>query len=259
MTRFLAAMLWLAFACGAHAQQPAASPQPKIAISSLVGDTMNVTVYRQRSSSRLNNEVDVLKMPGPMFDLAVLKTTQEALGKVLPGADVAALRVPAAGSSADPALVYEDGKLVATNGLVTALKQQGFTHLITATRLRSINAVRLGETDVIGTGFLEGLGFYIDPNITTQRASTYDVANGIIAPHVYIELRLVDLNAMEIRAAQKITASSLVSAARNPAGTDAWGALTAAEKVEALDLLLRRNVGRAVPLLFPVNPVNPAK
>jgi hypothetical protein len=251
MNRFLTAVLWLAFACGAQAQQPAASPQPKIAISSLVGDTMNVTVYRQRSGSRLNNEVDVLKMPGPMFDLAVLKTTQDALSKVLPGANVAALRVPAAGSSADPALVYDEGKLVATNGLVVALKQQGYTHLITATKLRSNNLVRLADRDVIGTGFLEGLGFYVDPSISVGLRGSTEQGDGIIAPHVYIELRLVDLEAMAISADQKITVNSIAGAMQNQNGSDAWGAMTAAEKIDAVDRLLRRNVAKAVPLLFP--------
>lgn len=239
-------MLGAVFACAAQAQAPAA----KIAVSSLVGDQVTVTVYREATTTSLSNTSSVLKMPGPMLDVAVLKTAQDAVEKALPGAAVYPLKVPAAGSSVDPALVYAGDRPVAGNVLVDALKQQGFTHLLTATKHRNNNIIRIAD-GALGTGHgaIEGLGFYVDPTIRVQNTKTGELSEGMIAPYLYIRLRLLDLSTMAVRT-QTITANSAAGSARNQNGTDAWGALTAEEKMRALDALIREHVAEAVPLLF---------
>jgi hypothetical protein len=238
---------------GAAQAQPAAAPAaaPKVAVTSLVGDTMSITFRRDTTATNLQkNPTSVLKVPGPAFDHAVLKAAQEALARTLPAATVTPLRVPAAGSSADPAQLVVDGKVAPGNPLVEALRQQGYTHLLAATKLRAANGVRLAEEVKIGTGQLEGIGFYIDPNVPVQRVDRADTAEGIIAPHVYIRLSLLDLGALEVSGVQAITASTLVASSRNKEGTDPWGAMTPEEKVEALQRLIQSSVGRAVPVLF---------
>ena len=252
MKRWVTILPAMLLACAAQAQpQAPASPAsgPKVAVTSLVGDTMYITARRDRTGTNMGNSITPLKMPGPLLDVMVLKAAQESLEKVLPGALIAALKVPAAGSAADPAQMVADGKAVAGNAVVDALRQQGFTHLVTATKYRALNSVRLSD-GLIGTGQLEGLGFYIDPTIGVQRHGTVERAEGIIAPHLYVELRLVDLASLEVRSTRPITASSTVSAANNPTGTDAWGALTAEEKMNALQRLIRRHVGESAPALF---------
>lgn len=255
MQRFLALLLSTVLACAAHAQSPQAAASapaagPKVAMTSLVGDAINVTFRRERAGTNMGNTSTPMKMPGPLLDLTVLKAAQEALEKSLPGASIAALKVPQAGSSTDPAQVYTEGKVVAGNVLVEALRQQGFTHLLTVTKHKAMNNARLRDGELFGAGQLEGLGFYIDPTIEVQRIGTPERALGIIAPYLYIELRLVDLGALEVRAVQAITASTTVAASNNPEGTDAWGALTAEEKMTALQRLIRRHVAEAAPLLF---------
>jgi len=253
--RRLLTLLPFVLAAAAHGQAPqAAAPAPpaapKVAVTSLVGDAINITYRRERVGTNMGNTSTPVKMPGPLLDLAVLKSVQEALEKSLPGASIAALKVPQPGSSTDPALVYADGKVVADNILVDALRKQGFTHLLTVTRYRAINGVRDSNGVLLGTGQLEGMGFYIDPSVAMQRAGTSESVPGIIAPYLYVELRLVDLNTVEVRGAKPITATSTVAAAHNPAGTDAWGALTAEEKMTALQRLIRANVTEAAQQLF---------
>jgi hypothetical protein len=255
MKLLLTALLSMTLACAAHSQSPqAAAPTPaagtKVAMTSLIGDALNITSRRERTGTNMGNTTTAMKMPGPLLDLAVLKAAQEALEKALPSATIAALKVPAAGSSTDPAQVYADGKVVAGNVLVDALRQQGFTHLLTVTKQRSTNNVRTSDGVLFGSGLLEGIGFYIDPTATVQRHGTSEIVQGIIAPYLYVEMRLVDLSALEVRAVQTIAASSTIAAANNPSGTDAWGALTAEEKMTALQRLIRRNVSEAAPLLF---------
>jgi hypothetical protein len=231
----------------ARAQAPVAA---KIAISSLVGDTLTVTVYRAATGSNLSNPSNILKVPGPLLDIALLKAAEEAVGKAAPDATVLLLKVAVAGSSVDPAAVVADDKVVAGNVLVDALRQQGFTHLLTATKYRHNNVIRLADSSPsTGRGQLEGMGFYVDPSLPVQSVRTSERSVGIIAPYLYIQLRLVDLATMEVRT-QTITASSVAAAARNKTGMDAWGALTAEEKMKAAESLINSNVARAVPALF---------
>ena len=167
---------------------------PKIAVTSLVADQFTVTLYRDATGTNLANRANVVKMPGPMLDVALLKAAQDAIAKEVPGATVFPLKVPAAGSNVDPALVYQDGKPDPANLLVDALKKQQFTHLLTATRLKHNNIIALADGG-IGTnkGALEGIGFYVDPTLVVENRRSGERSEGIIAPYVYIELRLVDL------------------------------------------------------------------
>ena len=252
MKRFLAALFALACAASgaAHAQTPAATP-PKIAISSLVGDAVTITVYSGATGTNLSNQSDTLKMPGPRLDMAVLSAAREALAKAAPNSEVAMLRVAAPGSSSDPSAVVADGKVVAGNVLVDALRQQGFTHLLTATKHRNNNVIRLAEGPIhTGRGQLEGLGFYVDPTLSVQSRRTGESSVGIVAPYLYIQLRLMDLATMDVRA-QTIVANTVAAASQNKEGTDAWGALTPEEKMKALEWLIRKHVSEAVPALFP--------
>ena len=246
-TALLATML-----AGGLQAQTAAPAGPKIALTSLVGDTMTVTMYRERTGSNIrSNAANTVKVSTPVFDVEALKTLQESLAQALPAASISMLRVPAAGSSGDPALLFDaDGKLVPASPLVEALRQQGFTHLVAVTRHRAPNGVTLADKVIIGTGHLEGIGFYIDPSINVQSVRTADSAQGIIAPYFYVRLNLVDVAAGELRATDPLTGSSLVAAYRNPTGTDAWGALTAEEKLSSLQRLIRARVGASAPLLF---------
>jgi hypothetical protein len=236
---------------GAHAQAHAQAPTQKIAISSLVGDAITVTMYRERVGTNLSNTSSVIKMPGPLLDMTLMKVAQDAITKARPGAAVFTLKVPAAGSNTDPALVVADGKVVADNVLVQALRQQGFTHLLIATKHRNNNIVRLRDGAIgTGQGMIEGLGFYVDPTIGVRNTQSGEVAEGIIAPYLYVQLRLVDLDALQVQSVQTITANSAVSSAENKNGVDAWGALTPAEKMQALQALIDEHVAAAVPLLF---------
>ena len=252
VTRIAATLLAALVASGAQAQTPPAAAASKIALTSLVGDSMAVTAYRERTGSNIRtNAVNTLKVPTPVFDVEVLKTVQESLAQALPAASLAMLRVPAAGSSADPALLFDaEGKLVAGSPLVESLRQQGFTHLVAVTRHRAPNGVTAASKVIVGTGHLEGIGFYIDPFVRMESVTSTTADQGLIAPHVYVRLSLVDVAAGELRATEYVTASSLVAAFRNPSGTDPWGALTAEEKVGALQRLIRARVGPAAPQLF---------
>ncbi|HSI52398.1 MAG: hypothetical protein ACAH21_11150 [Ramlibacter sp.] len=229
----------------AHAQAPA-----KIAVSSLIGDTLTVTIYREASGSNLSNVSNVYKMNGPLLDITALKTVQQALAKAEPKAEVFPLKVAAAGSPTDPAATVADDKVVADNVLVQALRQQGFTHLVTATKYRHTGLIRLADGPIhTGKGQMEGLGFYLDPSLQVQGATNTVRSEGIIAPYIFVQVRLIDLATMEVRT-QPVIANGVVAAAQNKQGTDAWGALTPDEKFKASESLIQVHVAKAVLALF---------
>ena len=87
-------------------------------------------------------------------------------------------------------------------------------HLLIATKYRHNNIVRLIEGPIFVRGQLEGIGFYVDPELRTQNIKTTERSEGI----------------------------------------DAWGALTAEEKFRAAESLIRSNVARVVPDLLARKP-----
>jgi hypothetical protein len=239
---FVALLLALS-AWTAHAQN-------KVAITSLVADSMSVVLRRDGPGSHFATQSTSIKMPGPLLDHSVLKSAQEALEKLQPGVSVAALKVPAAGSNVDPSQLFsDDGQPVAGNVLVEALKQQGFTHLLAASKRRATNVVKLNDAEIVGTGYLEGIGFYLDPSLKVERRTAGAFAQGIIAPYVYIRLRLLDLQTMQVRE-QVIAANSIATPTDSKESVDPWEALTAQEKMTVLDRLIRKNVAEAMPALM---------
>lgn len=105
----------------------------------------------------------------------------------------------------------------------------------------------------VGSGYLEGIGFYIDNSLNTIRVDTQEKSRGMIAPYVYIKLALVDLASLQQIREQVINDSTTRSAAGHAEALDAWGAVTPEEKVSLLQELIRENVSAAIPLLFKSN------
>lgn len=249
MKQLLATFISLLFIGAAHAQG-AETPYKKIAVTSLIGDVITVDVYRKRVGTMIDsNRQEKLPVPTPVFDEAAMRAASDAVAKALPTASTAALSVAAAGSDLDPAQFLNDGRIAASHRLVTALRDAGFTHLLAIAKHRAAARLRLA-TASIGSGYLQGLGFYIDNAYKTQRLDTQEEGTGFVAPYVYIKLALVDLTSLQQTQEQLIADGVVRSAARNKEGFDAWGASTAEEKVSWLQDIIRANVSQATPLLF---------
>lgn len=63
----------------------------------------------------------------------------------------------------------------------------------------------------------------------------------------------MDLGTLDVRTESitaNSTANSTAGASRNKTGADAWGALTAEEKIRATEALIKEHVAQAVPALF---------
>jgi hypothetical protein len=199
-----------------------------------------------------SNQQEKLPVPSSEFDELALKTASDAVTKALPSTSLAALTVAAAGSDLDPAQFLVDGRIAASHRMVVALRDAGFSHLLVITKYRAPARLKF-LTNSVGSGYLQGIGFYIDNTLEAQRMDTLEVATGMIAPYVYIKLALIDLTSLQQIREQTITDSTTRSAAGHKEAFDAWSALTAQQKVSLLKDLIRTNISEAVPLLFKSN------
>jgi hypothetical protein len=226
-----------------------AGPIEKLALVSTIGDTMTVVVYRPSVGSNLEqNRRQVFPMPDTTFDDTAIAAAKQAIGR-LPVATPMVVVVPTMDAAARESTASA-GRLQASAGMKAALQASGASHLLLLTKHRSLTMLKLRHSST-GSGHLEGLGFYIDRSLRTKRADTGQPATGFLAPYAYFQVALVDLATWDILKLETVLASSTVSAARVEDGVDPWDALSASDKVSALQKLIRNETARVVPLLLP--------
>lgn len=250
MKNTFALLLSLSLTCSLSAQ-PVYASLKKVAVVSLIGDAMTIDTYRRRVGTGVDaNHQETIALSDPVFDYTALSTAESALAKMLPAtSSVALLAVPSAGSDFDPARLLMDGNISPSNPLVVALRKSGFTHLLAITKHRAPARLQLAGLTV-GSGYLSGLGFYVDNHLPTKNLDTGKTGSGFVAPYVFIRLVLVELGSLDVRGEQTITASTSRSAADDEAGFSPWGSMSAEEKFSALRRLIQERVAGAVPELL---------
>ena len=129
-------------------------------------------------------------------------------------AEVQALSYPGAHGSA---AWFEGKKFTPTADLAAALAQTSATHLLLIQAQRSPSMLKARNAS-LGSGYLEGLGFYIDRELKMRRSDNGQVGVGFLAPYAYIKLQLINLASGETEREQVMTASGTISAAKNPRG-----------------------------------------
>ena len=83
-----------------------------------------------------------------------------------------------------------------------------------------------------------------------RRSDTGERGNGFLAPFVCVQPSVVDIATRQVIRREAIARGDTFSAARNPDGTDAWGALSSQAKVLMIKNMLGREVQRSVTLLM---------
>jgi hypothetical protein len=246
----LAALVTFLVALAACSSSHAQSPVQKIAILSLVGEFITIETYRQRTGTLVDaNARETFAIPDPFFDHAALLAAQEATEKIRPGAALTLLGVPKPGSASDPAQLLDGDKLQTSSPLMAALKRENFTHLLTITKLRAPARMKLAN-GTVGSGYLTGLGFYVDKEFLTMDEDTLKSARGFIAPYAYLKLSLIDVAAGSVLNQREVMQSTVQSAANSDKSFDAWEAMTTEQKFTMLRNLIAVGVKEAVPAVF---------
>lgn len=226
-----------------------ASDVRKIAVLALMGDTLTVVNHRPEIGSNLDrNQYSTLPMGASAIDNMMLSEAIEALKQTgLPGSpEIQAVKYA---GQYEAARWFDGTRFVPPTELGSAMTELGTTHLLLITPHRAPSMLRTASSSV-GSGHLEGLGFYIDREMRIRRVDTGETGLGFLAPYAYFKVFLINLASGELEHEQAIAASSTASAARNRNGVDPWDALDAAQKVSAIRSLVRRELGRVVPKLL---------
>ena len=242
-------MLFLATAAGAAGET--------YAVMSLIGDGLLVVRHRATTGTSLEGNLrEFVTVTEPVFDRAALLAVDSAVRRADPSARVLLL------GGRDPVLLEAQsralGRDAAAQAIADALRPRlpatGATRLILVAKARhaaQIQVPKLGDSRV-GSGNLEGLGYYIDPSLVAVSrgiATIPDTDSGFLAPFAYFTVALVDLESGKVLGERSVYASTAIAEAESST-LSPWDALTPEKKVSIVEDLVRREVAQAVPALL---------
>lgn len=243
MRTLVALFLALALPLGAAAQQR------QYAILSLVGDELTIVQREMVTGTRIDKNTEV-KVPlgGASLDRAMLLAVDDAVRRADPAARPILL-APRDPKLFETAMRSLDGGGTAAvfEAVRPVLANAKATHLILVTKHRHRAMLRLRDGHV-GSGWLTGLGFYLDHGSPTKESSVSmaDSERGFIAPYTYFNVALIDIASGRILAEQYVVGSNALGATSGKIG-NAWQALTEQEKDNHITKLLQEEAARVVP------------
>ena len=124
------------------------------------------------------------------------------------------------------------------------------SHLVLVTQLRDNASFKLVNGNA-GTGWLEGLGFYIDDTTLLRNASTQNLASGMLGPFAYVKVRLIDADTLTVLREVRAPMSAIITQpSASPIAMDVWTGLDNKTKIDHLNSLLRQAMDLAVPTLL---------
>ena len=256
-SRLLLALAALLPAAAAPVRAQAPQAGPSYAVISLVGDQLDVITYQPQVGTLADaNSHSALRFSEDLLDTVALRAVNRAVKSAQPQAQVALLAATLPSTFADQASFFGGGKVKLPAEIDEAVHQEKVASLVLLTKHRGEAklAVREGH---LGSGKIEGLGFYIDPNMPMETADHLHQSVGYIAPFVYVDVSLVDIASGRLIRQTTIQATETITSSSNEQGADAWGAMTPKEKVAALSGLLSQNLAAAIPHL--VDPSQPER
>lgn len=223
----------------------------RYAILSLVGDRILVVEREPSTGSRLDRNLRrFVEVPDQALDRSMLLAVDDAIRRKEPGAQTILLtpRDPALYAAAARELdgtgntqrIYEAAKstLTGTNA----------THLVLVTKQRHQARLQLRD-GTVGSGYLEGLGFYVDYGTLARAMDTNEAERGFIAPFTYLNIALIDVGTGKVVNEERVYGSMPYSSPSINIG-NAWDALTPQQKAERLAEVMRTEADRVVPRLI---------
>ena len=227
----------------------AQTQRPVYAVASVIGDRILIVVADKSVGSSLDrNRREFYELKTPALDNGAVVAVDDALKQAAPEAKSVLLGISArAMHDLQSRALDEGGAVKPLVEVVRPVAQKaGATHLILAVKAR--DEARIKSADgMIGLGKLEGLGFYIDNVMKMQNRDTGEGTDGFIAPFAYFRLVLVDLSTGATLAEQFIREAQAVSSQK---AALAWDALSAEQKVQLLQQLIRESIRDSVPRLL---------
>ena len=215
-------------------------------ILSLLGDRLAIISPQWSTGTNLDKTVrDYLKLDTPAIDHAALVAADDVLRKTSPGAKASMLMVNDPAVYAAQARALDDGSPVRAI-LPTLSKVLGgaqATHLILFSKLRH-DAIFDIDKGHVGSGKIEGLGFYIDRITTLRVLGDVNDDVGFLAPFAYFRISVVEIASGKVLADREVLASETHP---GHASAHPWDELTPQQKVNALRTMLGNEITATLP------------
>ena len=227
----------------------ATSAPPSYAVISLVGDQLDVVAYQPQIGSQLDSNTHLhLALSQDELDIAALRAINRSLRAALPGARVALLAASTPESFANQDRFFSGDRVTLPAEIDAAVHREGAATLVLVTKHRSLARLHLAD-GFVGSGKLEGLGYYLDTEIALHDVDTGDHSVGYLAPYVYVDVSLVDVATGKLLKRASITAGHVITTPNAATTVHPWDALTSEEKVSRLKVLLTSELEKTVPAL----------
>jgi hypothetical protein len=240
------AAAWLALSLSAAGNACADNESRVYAVVSLVGDQISVVTHQEATGSSLDKNVHVsIPVTGGVFDKTALLAADEALKRHDPSARVTLLAASTADLFEHQDRFFEGNRVALPKEIDAAAKTAGATLLVLVTKHRAEASLQ-AQSEKLGSGKLEGLGFYVDREKVLRRSDSGERGKGFLAPFVYIKVSLVDLATSTVVREQVVTVAMALSAARAKESGDPWDVLGPADKIEILRKMLQKELPRVV-------------
>lgn len=237
----------------------AAPSAPSYAVISLVGDQLDVVAYQPQIGSQLDSNTHLhLALSQDELDIAALRAINRSLHATLPGAHVALLAASTPDSFANQDRLFSGDQVTLPAEIDAAVRHEGAATLVLVSKHRGVARLPL-EHGFIGSGKLEGLGYYMDTEIALHDVATGDRSVGYLAPYVYVDVSLVDVATGRLLKRASITAARVITTPNAATTVHPWDALTSEEKVSRLKDLLTSELEKTVPALVGGEAPKPAQ
>jgi hypothetical protein len=228
-------------ACGATASEPR-----RYAVVSFIADRIEIVVPVQGTGSRIDRNLRrELPDTARAFEGFALVAAGMALEKADRGATASLVSTGATPFHDQPERLFDRGSLALPDAVVDAIEQARATHLVLLTKHRDEARLRFYNS-YVGSGRLRGIGYYLDHDQGVVVRESGAVADGFIAPYVFVRVSLVDVATGRLAAQETITESIVVPVAASNKTSDPWNVLDAAHKVRLLRDLLEQSIAETV-------------
>lgn len=229
----------------------AADAERRYAVISLIGDTITVVGSQVQIGSLMDrNTRQSIPVPDATFDRSALVVAAEALKQADAQASPALFMPRNAALFRDHDGFFDGAKATLPAAIGSELRAQGLTHLLLFTKYRSESQLRDANGNNLGTGKLEGLGFYVNSSRKFVQSDTLEHSEGFIAPYVYVRVSLIDLAGASVLQARTVTASRVRAPRYSQGEQTAWETMSAEEKVATLRDLLESEARKVMPAVL---------
>jgi hypothetical protein len=238
-------------------QTPAVVPPPpaapRTALMSLIGNSIMLAQHHNQTGTRMEPDGrNNIEIKDTVFDNAAVQAANTVLKRLEPKVQTVMMLTQDAGLYKAQNEMFDSVGANKDNRdfLLSLLKARNVDRLILITKFRADAQLKMADS-YTGTGYIEGLGFYIDDTLEVLDTRTRNTALGILAPFAYVKLRLIDGKTLAVLAEKTVRQSHVVpNASATANGLYTWNILTGAQKIDYLDDLLAKAMNEAMPRLL---------